>query len=82
MEKKTKTILLAGAGILVLGGAGWWFFGRRRYGFFDPAKAQQRLRESLRPQAGQLAMMAAGGPGGVRPKFPGRPGGGAPPTSA
>lgn len=61
MEKNTKTLLLAGASVLVLAGAGWWLLGR-----------QKRLREEIHIRPRALLQAGGGRMIGARPPFSGQ----------
>lgn len=52
MEKKTKTILLAGMGALVLGGVGWYFLRPRKA---KPLPAPEQLRANMQTALRQMA---------------------------
>lgn len=77
MEKKTKTLLLAGMGALVLGGVGWYFLRPRKA---KPLPAPEQLRANMqmgirqmgagRGQIGQMAMRMKQGGGRAMPAPP------------
>ena len=59
MDKNTKTILMVGAGVLVLGGVGWWIFRpRKARKLGSPEEMRQMMQTSLRQSA-------AMGPGAI-----------------